>query len=149
MFLRDNSARTKHEPESRLGAAVEPPRCRVTVSSGTVDDMRERDLFVVLQAFVAIERSIAEDTAGAHSVKDFIPFQGLSRTKHGQPTVMGVSLSVHRVRAGVYSAGLNISSSTVDFVHLRSKWMPAITRNFGILNILGLGKKMIRGDSLC
>jgi hypothetical protein len=48
------------------------PGAEVTVASSTVEGVRGRLSFVLVQAFVAIERSIAENTTGAHSVEVFI-----------------------------------------------------------------------------
>ena len=62
------SRRTGHELGSRVGAAVAPSAAAVTVVSSTVEGVRGRVSFVLLQAFIAIERSIAENTTGARSV---------------------------------------------------------------------------------
>ena len=45
------------------------PGAEVTVASSAVEGVRGRFSFVLVQAFVAIERSIAENTTGAHRVE--------------------------------------------------------------------------------
>jgi hypothetical protein len=49
------------------------PGAEVTVASSTVEGVSGRFSFVLLRAFVTIERLMAESTVGAHSVKVFIP----------------------------------------------------------------------------